>query len=73
VVVSRTDVCVGGSQKQHNLAGLRGHRLRTHGGTTEAKVPLILNRPLNTEYKVRLASNQLKSYQVFDLALNGTE
>jgi len=73
VVVSRSDVCIGGSQNQHDLEGLKGHRLRTHGGISEAKVPLILNRPLNAEYKTRLASTQLKSYQVFDLALNGTK
>jgi len=72
VVVSRADVCIGGSKKQHDLEGLKGHRLRTHGGTSEAKVPLILNRPLNAEYKMRIASTQLKSYQVFDFALNGT-
>jgi phosphonoacetate hydrolase len=72
VVVSRADVCIGGSQKQHELEGLKGHRLRTHGGTSEAKVPLILNYPLNAEYKKRIASTQLKSYQVFDLAINGT-
>jgi phosphonoacetate hydrolase len=73
VVVSRSEVCIGGSQKQHDLAGLKGHRLRTHGGTSEAKVPLILNRPLNADYKSRLASTELKSYQVFDIAINGTE
>jgi phosphonoacetate hydrolase len=73
VVVSREDVCMGGSQSQHDLEGLRGHRLRTHGGTSEAKVPLILNRPLNAEYKTRLAFSRLKSHQVFDLAVNGTD
>jgi hypothetical protein len=36
-------------------------------------VPLILNRPLNADYKSRLASTELKSYQVFDIAINGTE
>ena len=73
VVVARADVCIGGSQKQHNLAGLSGHRLRTHGGTSEAKVPVILNRPLNSEYRRRLAFSRLRSFEVFDLAINGTD
>ena len=53
-VISRHEtVCIGGSAKNHDLAGLKGHRLRTHGGTSEAKVPFILNRPLNEAYKLR--------------------
>jgi len=33
-VISRADVCIGGAQADHDLAGLKGHRLRTHGGTS---------------------------------------
>lgn len=73
VVVSQANVCIGGTATQHNLDGLKGHRLRTHGGTSEAKVPVIVNRPLNAMFKSRLASTELSSYQVFDLAINGTE
>jgi len=54
------------------LAGLEGNRLRTHGGVSEARVPFILNRPLNAAYKARAASQPLKSYQLFDYAINGT-
>ncbi|HNH20538.1 MAG TPA: hypothetical protein PLY26_00255, partial [Ferruginibacter sp.] len=46
-VVARHDVCIGSSASKHDLSGLKGHRLRTHGGTSEAKVPFIVNRPLN--------------------------
>jgi len=72
VVVSRENVCIGASAARHNLEGLRGHRLRTHGGVSEAKVPLILNRPLNAAYRQKLAWKSLKSYEIFELALNGT-
>lgn len=72
VVVSRKDVCIGSSSSLHDLTGLQGHRLRTHGGLTEARVPMILNRPLNAAYKARVAGEDLKSYQVFDFAINGT-
>jgi phosphonoacetate hydrolase len=70
-VISRADVCIGGAEAEHDLAGLRGHRLRTHGGVSEAKVPIIINRPLNDAYRLKAAGETLKSYQIFDYALNG--
>ena len=73
VVVSREDVCIGASATGHDLEGLRGYRLRTHGGLSEAKVPLILNRPLNAAYRHKVASQVLKSYHAFEFALNGTD
>jgi len=71
-VVARQDVCIGSSAKAHDLAGLKGHRLRTHGGVSETKVPFILNRPLSDAYKLKAAGATLKSYQIFDFAINGT-
>jgi phosphonoacetate hydrolase len=70
-VISRADVCIGGAEKEHDLAGLKGHRLRTHGGVSEAKVPIVINRPLNDKYRLRTAGGPLKSYEIFDYALNG--
>jgi phosphonoacetate hydrolase len=70
-VISRADVCIGASEADHDLSGLRGHRLRTHGGTSEARVPIVINRSLNDEYRLKAAGGTLKSYQVFDYALNG--
>ena len=71
-MVAREDTCIGSSAKNHDLTGLAGHRLRTHGGTSEAKVPFILNRPLNEAYKVKAVGAPLKSWQIFDYAINGT-
>ena len=68
VVISTANVCIGASQAGHDLSGLAGHRLRTHGGVSEAKVPFILSEPLNDQYRRRAAP---KSYQIFDYALNG--
>ena len=70
-VISTAGVCMGGSEKDHDLTGLEGHRLRTHGGVAEAKVPIILSDPLNDAYKLKAGVSMLKSYQVFDLAING--
>jgi phosphonoacetate hydrolase len=72
VVIARENFCIGGTAGNHDLSGLAGHRLRTHGGLSEAKVPFILNRPLNTAYRLRAATETLKSYQLFDYAINGT-
>ena len=71
VVISTPDVCIGGAEKDHDLSGLEGHRLRTHGGVSEAKVPFILSRPLNDEYKLKGGAGILKSYQIFEFAING--
>jgi phosphonoacetate hydrolase len=70
-VISRADVCVGAAEADHDLSGLKGHRLRTHGGVSEARVPIIINRPLNDAYRLKVAGGTLKSYEVFDYALNG--
>jgi len=73
VVISTADVCIGGAEAAHDLSGLEGHRLRTHGGVSEARVPFILSAPLNDEYKLKAGAATLKSYQIFEYALNGTQ
>jgi phosphonoacetate hydrolase len=72
VVIAAANVCIGASEADHDLSGLEGHRLRTHGGVSEAKVPMILSRPLNDEYKLKTAVATPRSYQLFDFAINGT-
>ena len=71
VVIAAAGVCIGASAADHDLSGLEGHRLRTHGGISEAKVPFVLSAPLNDEYKLRAGVAALKSYQIFDFAING--
>jgi phosphonoacetate hydrolase len=71
-VIAAANVCIGASAADHDLSGLAGHRLRTHGGVSEATVPFILSEPLNEAYRLRAACNRLKSHQIFDFALNGT-
>jgi phosphonoacetate hydrolase len=71
--VARHDVCIGSSRAAHDLSGLKGHRLRTQGGVSETKVPFIVSRPLNDAYKMKAVTQTLKSYQLFDFALNGTQ
>src|SRR5881296_2646299 len=73
VVIGRPDTCIGAAAADHDLSGLAGHRLRTHGGIAEARVPFILNYPLRPEYAARAAAGPLESHQIFDFAINGVD
>jgi phosphonoacetate hydrolase len=62
---------IGARQQDHDLSGLKGARLRTHGSLTEARVPFILSRRLRDDYAARAATGPLNSFELFDYALNG--
>jgi phosphonoacetate hydrolase len=64
---------VGARREDHNLSQLAGHRLRSHGGLGEQKVPFLLSRPINAEYQRRAKAGPLHNYDIFDFALNGVE
>lgn len=70
-VFSNRGTVVGARREDHNLTQLAGHRLRSHGGLGEQKVPFLLSRPLNAEYRKRAADGPLHNYDIFDFALNG--
>lgn len=63
---------VGARAADHDLSGLKGGHLRTHGSTHEADVPFIINRPLNAAYAAKAASGKIQNYEVFDYVINGT-
>ena len=62
---------IGAREVDHDLRGLKGHRLRTHGSVHEADVPIILSRPIRDEYARRAEEARLHSYEAFDYAFNG--
>jgi phosphonoacetate hydrolase len=64
---------VGARREDHNLSQLAGHRLRSHGGLGEQKVPFLLSRPLNAAYRRKAKDGPLHNYDIFDFALNGVE
>jgi len=72
-VVSRADTVIGAAAASHDLSGLAGHRLRSHGGVSESRVPFVLSHPLRQEYAARAATRRLRSREIFDFAINGTE
>jgi phosphonoacetate hydrolase len=67
VVVSRLDTVIGTSRSRHDLSGL-DVPLRSHGGSSEQKVPLIVNRGVGPQP----ASRRWRNFDAFDLGLNLT-
>jgi phosphonoacetate hydrolase len=65
VVVSTRHVVIGTSRSRHDLSGLK-EPLRSHGGISEQRVPLVLNRRLSGFNTAR----RLRNFDAFDLALN---
>jgi len=62
---------IGAREVDHDLSGLKGHRLRTHGSVHEAHVPIVVSRPISDEHRRRAQDAPPASYEVFDYALNG--
>ncbi|MBP6504667.1 MAG: phosphonoacetate hydrolase [Rhodoferax sp.] len=65
VVVSERFTVIGTSAARHDLTALEVP-LRSHGGISEQRVPLILNRPLPGLDR----SRRFRNFDAFDLALN---
>lgn len=65
VCVSERFTVIGTSASRHDLSGLDAP-LRSHGGISEQRVPLIVNRKLPGLD----ASRRLRNFDAFDLALN---
>lgn len=70
-VFSDRHTVVGARREDHDLSQLAGHRLRSHGGLGEQKVPFLISRPLNAAYRKRASEGRLHNYDIFDFALNG--
>jgi phosphonoacetate hydrolase len=64
VVVSTRHKVLGTSRSRHDLSGLT-EPLRSHGGISEQKVPLIVNRRTDIP-----TDRRLRNFDVFDVALN---
>jgi phosphonoacetate hydrolase len=73
VVLGDANTAIGATRAEHDLSGLAGHRLRSHGGLGEQRVPFILSRPLTPEYRYRAETGPLRNFDIFDFALNGIQ
>ncbi len=65
IVVSEKLFAIGTSVSKHDLSGLT-RPLRSHGGMTEQKVPIIVNRKL----RALPQGYRLRNFSAFDLGLN---
>lgn len=65
VVVSQQDTVIGTSATRHDLSGLDAP-LRSHGGLSEQKVPLLVNRRLPPAP----AARRWRNFDAFELGLN---
>ena len=65
VVISRLDTVVGTSASRHDLSGLEVP-LRSHGGLSEQRVPLLMNRPIAGPVEAR----RWRNFDAFHLGLN---
>jgi phosphonoacetate hydrolase len=68
VAVSRRDWVIGTSAARHDLSGL-DVPLRSHGGISEQRVPLLVSRPTPT----LAADARLRNFDIYDVALNHVE
>jgi phosphonoacetate hydrolase len=73
VVLADAHTAIGSTRAEHDLSGLVGHRLRSHGGLGEQRVPFILSRALNPRYQLIAKSRHLRNFDIFDFTLNGVE
>jgi phosphonoacetate hydrolase len=65
VVVSQLDTVIGTSRDRHDLSGL-DVPLRSHGGLSEQKVPLLVNRVVSRQPE----SRRWRNFDAFELGLN---
>jgi len=70
VVTGDANTALGSTAGEHDLAGLAGHRLRSHGGRGEQRVPFLVSHPPNPAYRDK-ARARLRNFDIFDFALNG--
>jgi phosphonoacetate hydrolase len=68
-VIARLGVALGARAAEHDLSGLAGERLRSHGGIAEQRVPFLVSAPLDPAWRV--AHPRLRNYDIFDSVLNG--
>ncbi|MGQ3301715.1 phosphonoacetate hydrolase [Reyranella sp.] len=66
IVVSTKHKVLGTSASRHDLSGLT-EPLRSHGGTSEQRVPLLCNRKLAN---ADTGAHRWRNFDAFDLALN---
>jgi len=71
IAIGDTYTAIGSRPDEHDLSGLNGHKLRSHGGLSEQPVPFMVSKPLNKEYQAIVEERRIRNFDIFDFALNG--
>lgn len=70
VALGDAGTVIGARAVEHDLSGLAGHRLRSHGGLGEQRVPFLVSERLSPAY-LSAKSSGLRNFDIFDAVLNG--
>ena len=71
VVLGDAGTVIGATRAEHDLTGLAGHRLRSHGGLGEQKVPFMVSHKLHPDWVSAKGARGLRNFDIFDAVLNG--
>ena len=68
VVIAKKNAVIGSREDEHDLSGLEGHRLRSHGGLSEQEIPILKSKGVPQGCEIK--AEGWRNFDVFDLALN---
>jgi phosphonoacetate hydrolase len=71
VVLGDRWTAIGARKEEHDLSGVAGQGLRSHGGFWERRVPFAVSERLNGKYGEMAARGVLRNYDIFSFVLNG--
>ena len=64
---------IGSAAALHDLSGLKGRRLRSHGGLSEQYMPFLVSAPLNAAYRAKAQRGDIRNFDIYDYVLNGVD
>ena len=70
-VLANRNTVIGSAAALHDLSGLKGRRLRSHGGLWEQHMPFLVSAPLNASYRAKAKRGDIRNFDMFDYVLNG--
>jgi phosphonoacetate hydrolase len=72
-VLANRNTVIGSAAALHDLSGLKGRRLRSHGGLSEQHMPFLVSAPLNAAYRAKAKRGNVRNFDMFDYVLNGVD
>jgi phosphonoacetate hydrolase len=72
-VIADRHTVIGSAAASHDLSGLKGRRLRSHGGLSEQHMPFLVSAPLNPAYQAKARRGDIRNFDIYDYVLNGVD